>query len=431
MRQLFENKNSDKVQAIIPNNLGKIQKPIVHISEIWKVINKLEGVKLSIKRSATLENSGQQRKYDRTNSASVDPIERNQIERYKTFANSSPERNLIVRSSLNSNETSLRRNLVGSRPQSAIRYPSQNRSIYAPGVVRVIQKHTRQMSVISEMRSNSPIKTNRPSYNTERKITVPSASIAYQTSVLPMSHKDQIEKPALENYDEVYVGEYVHGKRHGNGKVTYKNGDIFIGEFYEGKKQGPGDLILANSKIQFSGLWYNDQKHGPGKIKSPNAEIEAKWEKDILNENDLKLTYDSGYVYQGETRNGMRHGNGKMTYEGAEYFGIWYEDKREKHGYIKYKDHYFFEGHFHNDSTNGSGVLIKNDVIKLNKANSIYSRTLEKYKKPNIVMEDYTVPFPEFSKINLKSTDVVYITAPANPHRHLPAGAFKSGKLNG
>ena len=65
---------------------------------------------------------------------------------------------------------------------------------------------------------------------------------------------------------QTYTGHFVNWTRHGNGNLTWRNGDLFEGQ------------------------WTNDED-GKGTI-----------------------TYSDGTVYVGEWRNDKRHGNGEMTY---------------------------------------------------------------------------------------------------------------------
>ena len=47
-----------------------------------------------------------------------------------------------------------------------------------------------------------------------------------------------------------YEGEFVKGKREGNGKLFYRNGDIYEGEFKNNVREGKGKIFLANGEIK-------------------------------------------------------------------------------------------------------------------------------------------------------------------------------------
>ena len=56
-----------------------------------------------------------------------------------------------------------------------------------------------------------------------------------------------------------YVGEYKNGKRDGNGTYTAANGDRYVGEYTNDKKHGQGTDTNANGTIKHSGEWVNDK----------------------------------------------------------------------------------------------------------------------------------------------------------------------------
>jgi len=43
----------------------------------------------------------------------------------------------------------------------------------------------------------------------------------------------------------MYLGEFLKGKRHGDGLFTYPNGDIYSGCWKNGKKHGTGTYIFT------------------------------------------------------------------------------------------------------------------------------------------------------------------------------------------
>jgi hypothetical protein len=86
---------------------------------------------------------------------------------------------------------------------------------------------------------------------------------------------------------DVYVGDWVRGKKHGRGKYTRKDGTIYLGD-YE-----------------------NDHKHGQG-----------------------KCTWSNGNVYVGKWADGLQSGRGTLTCpDGRKYVGSWKEGKQ--HGQVR------------------------------------------------------------------------------------------------
>ncbi len=60
-----------------------------------------------------------------------------------------------------------------------------------------------------------------------------------------------------------YVGEWRDDKMHGNGTRRYTNGDMYVGNFDKGKREGEGRFYFSNGDMYF-GQWQNNQMHGPG-----------------------------------------------------------------------------------------------------------------------------------------------------------------------
>jgi hypothetical protein len=66
--------------------------------------------------------------------------------------------------------------------------------------------------------------------------------------------------PAVAGADE---GDWVRGKRTGNGKHTNKNGSSYEGAFVEGKAHGRGVKTWANGQC-YTGQWESNKQHGEG-----------------------------------------------------------------------------------------------------------------------------------------------------------------------
>jgi hypothetical protein len=43
-----------------------------------------------------------------------------------------------------------------------------------------------------------------------------------------------------------YVGEFIEGRRHGKGQMTFPNGDKYTGDWVDGKRTGHGLYLFAN-----------------------------------------------------------------------------------------------------------------------------------------------------------------------------------------
>jgi hypothetical protein len=102
----------------------------------------------------------------------------------------------------------------------------------------------------------------------------------------------------------VYKGHFKNGKKHGRGKIFYRDGSTFEGEWRHGsRKAGPGALALASGDV-FVGLF---DAHG------------------LYDGPQCVLTLANGDRYQGGFAKGAKHGTGKMKYSasGDFYEGQW------------------------------------------------------------------------------------------------------------
>ncbi len=153
-----------------------------------------------------------------------------------------------------------------------------------------------------------------------------------------------------ETYPVQYEGEYSEGKKDGQGKETYSNGEYYIGDFKEGKKSGRGDYYGKNGKLMFSSDWEDDIPTSVLEIKEyfPNGNLKydgnaqgGQWN------GEGTLYYEDGQTirYQGGFLNGEYHGkgtkyhpNGQMEVEGEFNRGklhgectLFYSSGRKKH----------------------------------------------------------------------------------------------------
>ena len=57
---------------------------------------------------------------------------------------------------------------------------------------------------------------------------------------------------------------------HGKGIIYYENGNIFYeGDFVNGKREGNGKCFSENGDY-YRGQWFNDKPHGKGKLYNNN-----------------------------------------------------------------------------------------------------------------------------------------------------------------
>ena len=64
----------------------------------------------------------------------------------------------------------------------------------------------------------------------------------------------------------------ITGKSPERNKIQYKNGDVYEGEFVKGKRQGEGTYIFSDGE-KYSGQWFQDQQHGRGVFTFKNGNV--------------------------------------------------------------------------------------------------------------------------------------------------------------
>ena len=76
--------------------------------------------------------------------------------------------------------------------------------------------------------------------------------------------------------EEPTIGVYEGGRneltqRHGNGKMTFVNGDTYEGEYVEGKRRGHGVYKWKATNSRYVGEFLDNLKHGEGEMVYPDG----------------------------------------------------------------------------------------------------------------------------------------------------------------
>ena len=175
-------------------------------------------------------------------------------------------------------------------------------------------------------------------------------------------------KKIIYDNGDYYIGECLNGLAHGKGKKYYKNDTIkYEGDFVNGKKEGNGKYIYESGSY-YIGQFLNDLKHGKGKEYYKNGTI--RYEGDFVNdkaEGNGKYIYDDGEYYIGQWLNGLKHGKGKKYYKNGniKYEGNFVNDKYEGNGKYIWEDGSYYIGQFLNGLKHGKGkIYYKNGTIR-------------------------------------------------------------------
>ena len=112
--------------------------------------------------------------------------------------------------------------------------------------------------------------------------------------------------------------------KHGSGKEEFKNGDSYSGSFVNGKFEGVGKYCWFESGAVYKGMIKNGIRHGEGVwSNSVGDRYEGMYESNRKCGNGV-LKYSNGNVYKGNFVNDLRHGYGEMIWtNGERYSGNW------------------------------------------------------------------------------------------------------------
>ena len=119
-----------------------------------------------------------------------------------------------------------------------------------------------------------------------------------------------------------YEGEWNHGKEHGQGIVTFSNGDILQGRFKDGIIVGTVNLKWSNGE-KYVGEYKYGKCHGKGTITLINGDkYKGEWKQGFREGNGIYFYSNGGDTCDGEWKKGKIHGKGKYTWkDGRKYVG--------------------------------------------------------------------------------------------------------------
>ncbi|OMJ94179.1 hypothetical protein SteCoe_2660 [Stentor coeruleus] len=133
-----------------------------------------------------------------------------------------------------------------------------------------------------------------------------------------------------ENDDYTYKGNFYRNKKHGKGKLIWRNGNWYEGDFIMGRIEGKGKQHIAD--YEYEGDFAGNKMDGFG-----------------------VQTWKDGSRYEGMMKNGYRNGQGIYINNTKTYNGNWKNGKENGKGILE-ENGIFFEGIWEN------GTLISNET---------------------------------------------------------------------
>ncbi|GMF09216.1 unnamed protein product [Phytophthora lilii] len=130
----------------------------------------------------------------------------------------------------------------------------------------------------------------------------------------------------------VYIGDWVDNKRHGNGTYTFVGGSSYTGTFINDHVQGRGTMTYSNGNT-YNGDFVNAEKHGEGVYRWKDGSVYKGHFEHGLIHGFGEIAYATGHTYEGQWQNNKKHGKGKFTYRNGDiYEGDWRDDRRHGRG---------------------------------------------------------------------------------------------------
>ncbi|XP_077007659.1 MORN repeat-containing protein 1 isoform X2 [Tamandua tetradactyla] len=155
-----------------------------------------------------------------------------------------------------------------------------------------------------------------------------------------------------------YEGEWKGGKKHGHGKLLFKDGSYYEGEFVDGEIQGQGCRYWASSGNTYSGQFVLGEPQGLGTMQyKAGGHYEGAFSHGAREGHGLLVEQD-GQMYRGAFHSNRKHGHGQMLYQNGDiYEGDWVLDQRQGHGVLRCADGSTYEGQWYRDVQSGQGSL--------------------------------------------------------------------------
>ncbi len=128
----------------------------------------------------------------------------------------------------------------------------------------------------------------------------------------------QAQSTTVENKDlggKIYSGEMLDGQPHGKGEILYQRFfDRYVGEFVDGKRSGEGTYYYWSGEV-YKGGWKDNLQNGKGVITriATGTIIEGNYANGRMN-GLVKYTYKNGETREGNFTRGRRNGKFRHTY---------------------------------------------------------------------------------------------------------------------
>ena len=164
-----------------------------------------------------------------------------------------------------------------------------------------------------------------------------------------------------------YTGPWEHNVMSGkDGVLTLANGDVLAGAFAAGKHIGFCHYTSLIGDKYFGELNDKLEKHGQGKLTYVNGdEYEGYWANNQRHHKG-RFTYEEGDCFTGFFKSNKMHGYGTWKYvDGGEYSGYFKSNRRHGEGMFTSSEGISFSGTYRRGRKHGMGVTTYPDGVVL------------------------------------------------------------------
>ncbi|AJF97456.1 Morn repeat protein [Pandoravirus inopinatum] len=155
---------------------------------------------------------------------------------------------------------------------------------------------------------------------------------------------------------DMYEGLWHHGKMHGHGVRTSRDGQQYVGEYVDDHCCGQGTCMWPEGD-QYEGEWKDDRYDGYGVYTFPSgSQYKGHWRDDQRHGLGTYIGSD-GAFYKGHWKNGVKHGCGiGVERNGSKRVGEFKRDRLDGFGFCLWPDRSWYNGEWHAGKRHGFGT---------------------------------------------------------------------------
>ena len=145
-----------------------------------------------------------------------------------------------------------------------------------------------------------------------------------------------------------------------------EDGNIYFGNLKYGSFDGSGTLSSSDNKYLYNGEWKDGLKHGNGQLITETIKYSGKFDNDLFSGSRGILCDQKGNIYEGDFLNGKFEGYGhyKMS-NGNNYIGEFKNGLFDGKGQLTDKNGNVFDGNFSKGKKDGLCLIITNKGEKI------------------------------------------------------------------